>query len=124
MNCKRLDRLSIFDSIYDKCAIFFRNVGIKSNLSQIVHDSHKTMGYWELINILKGFPLVKIIEFKNADSFHSLKMKFNSEDGNVQMFGDFEKFTFNYRGQTQMKNLKKIFENTNVQLVPVCKNLT
>lgn len=105
-----LDKLSIYDELpqmdWPK---------VQSDLSHIVYHSAYPVGYSKLVNIVESFPAVETIKFKNADLFNDLE----SDGENGQKFRNLRKFTFNYRGDGQMQNLKKIFQSTATQLAPV-----
>lgn len=107
-----LDKLSIYDE-YPQTN--WPNKKVKSDLSHIVYDSAYPVGYSKLVNTVESFPKIEIIEFKNAGLFND--SKFDEENG--QKFRRLRKFVFNYRGDAQMQNLKKIFQGTTTQLVPV-----
>lgn len=76
------------------------------------------MDYSELAHIIAAFPDAKTIELKKAGLFND----FQSGESNTQKFSNVKKFIFNHRGETQIKNLNKIFKNTNTQLVPIFSN--
>lgn len=109
-------QLSIFDGFAREhwtCAL--------SGISHVEYGSSQSMEYSELHHIIETFPDAETIEFKNAglfyDSIHHWSTQ--AERNECRNVDKLKKFKFNYRGETQTENLKKIFKNTNTQLIPI-----
>lgn len=92
---------------------------VLSDLSHIVYDSSDCMNHSELANVIESFPNTEIIELTNAGRFDDHKP---SNRSTTQSIGNLKKVSFNFRGETQMNNLKEIFKNTLTQLVPISGN--
>lgn len=107
-------------TIYSERDIDFRF----GSLQQVQHfsfDFPYFMGYSDLCKLSQQCPNVEIVEFKKAGLF---KYDYNFTSGKrlVLNFRNLKKFIFGYRSETQLNNLKKIFENTNTELVPIYQN--
>lgn len=91
---------------------------ILTGISHVVYDSSHFMGSSELVHIINQFPDAETIEFKRAGLFNDFKLGRSQTPKCCSL----KEFSFNYRDETQMRNLREIFKGTNTQLVPVFPN--
>lgn len=114
---EHLEKLSIYDEHPEEDW-----PSVKLNISHVVYDASHFMDFKELFHIVKHFPDAKTIEFKKAGLFKNTNdpALYELLDGDEwPNRWDSKKFIFNYRGQTQMANLLDIFQNLNLQLIPI-----
>lgn len=108
-----LDKVSIYDDHPQE-----RWPENLSGISHLVYDSSHFMGYSDLVHLIERFPDAETIEFKKSGNFGGFK----PDDGHTPIRPNLKEFVFNYRGGTQVKNLKEIFKHTNTKLIPVFLN--
>lgn len=104
-------------SFYDEHPLYWE---LPKSVRHIVVDGSRFQSYKDLClcRIFEKHEHIETLELKNA----GLLNDFEYDEKTVLKFGNSKKLIFNYRGETQFDNLKKIFKDTNIQLVPVFPN--
>lgn len=102
-------------SIYGEAITSLR---FPTSLRHLILDGSTFIDYSELVLLLFHSAHIDTIELKNASSFNDFNYEHDDFDG-VFKNSKLKTFKFNYRGETQFKNLKKMFNGSQTKLIPV-----